>query len=187
MPRLGTTCGPTHAHSICIPTSDSIGRCRRRSRVATRGRSLLTMAARGCTAASQNAARTFHSTRRGYYFWPKFIFGMPADEFYEAILKMRLPLPMRRFFGELVLRMFLAVDPARVGLPRPDHRLFESHFVINSTLLYHLGHGDIAPKPDIKELHGDCVEFADGTRERIDVIVYATGFNLVNVPFLDPH
>jgi cation diffusion facilitator CzcD-associated flavoprotein CzcO len=136
--------------------------------------------------ASQNAARTFHSTRRGYYFWPKFMFGMPADEFYEAILKMRLPLPIRRFFGRLVLRMFLAVDPARVGLPRPDHHLFESHFVINSTLLYHLGHGDIAPKPDIQELCGDSVVFADGTREHIDVIVYATGFNLVNIPFLDP-
>jgi hypothetical protein len=80
--------------------------------------------------------------------------------------------------------MFTAGDPADYGLPEPDHKLFEAHFIINSTLLYHLAHGDIVAKRDVQELRGDRVLFTDGTEERVDVIVYATGFEL-SFPFLD--
>jgi len=142
----------------------------------------------GCDIAVESchhAARTFHSTRRGYYFFPKFMFGLPADVLYELTLKCRLPLFVRRLFGEIILRLNNAGTPASYGLPRPDHKLFEEHLLINSTLLYHLSHGDITPKPEIEELCGDRVRFRDGSAEPIDVIVYATGFHLTEFPFLD--
>jgi cation diffusion facilitator CzcD-associated flavoprotein CzcO len=135
--------------------------------------------------ASHEAGRTFHSTRRGYYFYPKYMFGLPADVVYEFTLKLHLPMFLRRFFGKLILRLNSAGTPEGYGLPRPDHKLFEEHILINSTLLYHLGQGDITPKPDIAELRGDRVRFTDGTEEPIDVIVYATGFHLTEFPFLD--
>jgi cation diffusion facilitator CzcD-associated flavoprotein CzcO len=133
----------------------------------------------------QHAARTFHSIRRGYYFYPKYMFGLPSDVVYEFTLKYPLPMFLRRLFGGLILRLNSAGTPSQYGLPKPGHKLFEEHILINSTVLYHLGHGDITPKPGIEELKGGRVRFSDGSEERIDVIVYATGFHLTGFPFLD--
>jgi len=141
----------------------------------------------GCDIAVEavhHAKTVFHSTRRGYYYWPKFLFGMPADQWAEWPLKLRMPLWMRRLVGQRLLRLATAGQPEDYGLPKPDHKLFESHFIINSTLFYHLGHGDIVSKPDIQELRGRSVRFSDGSEEEVDVIVYATGFQL-SFPFLD--
>jgi hypothetical protein len=70
-------------------------------------------------------------------------------------------------------------------LPRPDHKLLESHPIVNSQILQSLGHGDIHPKPDLQELRGREVLFKDGTTEPIDLIVYATGYR-VCFPFVEP-
>lgn len=136
--------------------------------------------------ATQHASAVFHSTRRGYYFWPKYLFGLPSDVVYEWGLKSRLPLPVRRVMGHMALTLNSAGQATQYGLPKPSQKLYDEHFIINSTLMYHLGHGDIAPKPDIMELAGDEVVFTDGSREQIDVIVYATGFHLSEFPFIDP-
>jgi len=140
----------------------------------------------GCDIAvesAQNAARTFHSVRRGYYYVPKFFFGKPADQIGEVSLHLRIPLPVRRCVNGLLLRM-VAGRPQDYGLPKPDHKLFETHPIVNSQMLYYLAHGDIIPKPDVQELCGRRVSFNDGSTEEIDVIIYATGFNIV-FPFID--
>lgn len=121
------------------------------------------------------AARTLHSMRRGYHFWPKLVMGRPIDEINELTHRLRLPLPLRRLAAGMLLRATVGRNRA-YGLPEPDHRLFESHLIINSRLLYHLKHGDITAKPDVTELRGDVVRFADGTEEKVEVILYATGF-----------
>ncbi|WP_199523258.1 NAD(P)/FAD-dependent oxidoreductase [Kitasatospora sp. MBT66] len=142
----------------------------------------------GCDIAvesSQNAASTSLSIRRGCYYWPKYLFGMPTDVLYENVLKWRMPRPVVRFFGSLFLRLNSAGRPEQYGLPKPSHKLLEEHFVINSTLLYHLGHGDIGAKPDIAELRGERVKFSDGSEEAYDVIVYATGYRMTEFPFID--
>jgi cation diffusion facilitator CzcD-associated flavoprotein CzcO len=141
----------------------------------------------GCDIAVEavhHASAVFHSTRRGYYYWPKFVFGMPVDQWAEWALRMRMPVWARRFFGGLAMRMHSAGQPEDYNLPKPDHKLFESHFIVNSTLFYHLGHGDLISKGDVSQFCGDHVLFADGTQEQIDVIVYATGFEL-SFPFID--
>jgi hypothetical protein len=70
-------------------------------------------------------------------------------------------------------------------LPRPDHRLFETHPIVNSQLLYQVGHGRVRIRPAIEELRGDRVRFVDGTEEPFDVIVCATGYR-VRFPFVAP-
>src|SRR5919204_1914903 len=155
-----------------------------------RGRRALVVGAgnSGCDIAVESclhAARTFHSTRRGYTFWPKFMLGQPSDHLYEIVLRLRLPLSVRRMLAHLGQWIFLPENPERYGLQRPRHRMFEEHFLVNSTLLYHLGHGDIIAKPDIQRLDGTRVIFQDGTSEDIDVIVYGTGFHLNVFPFID--
>jgi cation diffusion facilitator CzcD-associated flavoprotein CzcO len=134
---------------------------------------------------SQVAEATFLSIRRGCYYWPKYLFGLPTDVVYEMVLRSRLPLSLVRFFGGIFIQVNSAGNPARYGLPKPQHKLLEEHFVINSALLYTLGHGEIAAKPDIAELKGDRVAFTDGTEEQVDVIVYATGYHQAEFPFID--
>lgn len=142
----------------------------------------------GCDIAvesSQVAAATFLSIRRGCYYWPKYLFGLPTDFVYEQVLRLRMPRPVVRFFGGMLLRLNSAGSAERYGLPKPAHKLLEEHFVINSTLLYQLGHGEIAPRPGIAELTGDGVRFTDGSTEKVDVIVYATGYHQAEFPFID--
>ena len=121
------------------------------------------------------AGRTLISMRRGYHFWPKFVLGRPADELHELTLRLRLPLPARRAAAWFLLRTFVGRH-SDYGLPAPDHRVFESHLVVNSRLLYHLRHGDVTAKPDIAELRGDTVLFTDGSEEQVDAVIYATGY-----------
>ena len=68
---------------------------------AVRGKRVLVVGAgnTGCDVAvesAQNAKATYHSTRRGYYYNPKYAFGRPSDQTADLLLAMRLPLALRR-------------------------------------------------------------------------------------------
>ncbi len=133
--------------------------------------------------AANYAVDAMHSIRRGYPILPKFFKGKPIDQCGETLLRWRIPLPMRRLAAKLVVRWLLG-PPERVGLPRPDHKLFETHPVINSRLHDQIAHGNLRVKPNVAELAGDVVRFVDGSTERVDVLLYATGFKL-SFPFMD--
>lgn len=123
--------------------------------------------------AARSADSAVISMRRGYWFIPKHIFGMPSDVFAEngPTLPMWLE---QRVFGAM-LRL-LNGDPRRLGLQQPDHRLFETHPVLNSQLLHHLQHGDITARPGIADTDGSTVTFTDGTSGTFDLILLATGY-----------
>lgn len=133
--------------------------------------------------AAHHAAQTYHSTRRGYYYVPKYFFGKPTDEFNELPLKLGVPLRLRQMMNALLLRFYWG-DVTRIGLPKPDHKVLETHPIVNSQLIYHIRHGDIIPKPNIKALRGDTIEFEDESEVQADVLIYATGFN-ISFPFMD--
>lgn len=133
--------------------------------------------------AALHAQTAFHSTRRGYHYMPKFIDGKPTQEWLMA----QAPLfPDARAYWAHVQSVFklAGYDGTDYGLPEPDHDIDAAHPIMNSQVLYHIGHGDLTPKPDIVRLLGHEVEFADGSREAIDVIVWATGFGL-DLSFMD--
>lgn len=133
--------------------------------------------------ASQHAAVTRISLRRGYHFLPKFYRGLPIDAVGERLLRWRLPLPLRRLLARGM--SYLVLGPrAGTGLPEPDHRLFEAHPTINSQLIYQLRHGELAVRPDVAGLTEAGVRFVDGSEEAFDAIVHATGYGLT-FPFID--
>ncbi|TCL10047.1 cation diffusion facilitator CzcD-associated flavoprotein CzcO [Shimia isoporae] len=119
------------------------------------------------------------SMRRGYYFVPKYVFGKPADTMGGAI---KLPMWLKRPIDSLILRWFVG-DPQKYGFPKPDYKLYESHPVVNSLVLYHAGHGDLGIRADIKELDGNTVRFTDGSSADYDMILAATGYKL-HYPFI---
>jgi len=120
------------------------------------------------------------SVRRGYHFVPKYVFGKPADAIGG---KLTFPRPIKQKIDSVLLGFFTG-DPENFGFPKPDHKLYESHPIVNSLILYHIGHGDINVKKDIKEFAGKTVHFKDGTSEDYDMILLATGYKL-NYPFID--
>ena len=133
--------------------------------------------------AAQHAEQTFHSLRRGYHFLPKFLFGKPIDVCGERLHRLHLPLWLRRWITRWTVWMSQG-SPQRFGLPAADHKLFETHPIVNSQLLYWAGHGEICFKGNVERLDGDGVCFADGSHETVDLIVLATGYKL-SFPFID--
>ncbi len=152
-----------------------------------RGKKVLVVGAgnSGCDIACDAAIAgdaAFISVRRGYHFVPKHIMGKPADVFGDEGPNMPMWLAQRVFGG---LLRFLNGDIRRFGLPKPDHRIFESHPIVNSQLLHYLGHGDLLAKGDVARLDGKDVVFKDGSREEIDIVLCATGYEW-KVPYVDP-
>jgi cation diffusion facilitator CzcD-associated flavoprotein CzcO len=162
--------------------------CQYKTPEVLRGKRVLVVGAgnSGCDIAvesAQQAAATFHSSRRGYHYLPKFLNGKPADVCGERLLRWRLPTWLRRMIAARLVKMAIG-RPQDYGLPAPDHKLFETHPIINSQMLYYVGHGQIKAKPDVQELKHDRVRFVDGSDEPIDVIIYATGFR-ISFPFIE--
>ena len=120
------------------------------------------------------------SVRRGYHFVPKYLFGKPADT-----LNQGKPLPPRikQAIDSRVLKMFTG-DPTRFGFPEPDHKIYESHPIVNTLVLHHIGHGDIHVRKDVERFDGSGVRFVDGSRTDYDLVVLATGYRL-HYPFVD--
>jgi cation diffusion facilitator CzcD-associated flavoprotein CzcO len=143
----------------------------------------------GCDLAvdsAHSAAMTYHSTRRGYYYMPKFIDGKPTQEW---MMELARQFNSQTDYWEHVKKVFklAGYDGVDYHLPVPDHEIYQAHPIMNSLVLYYIGHGDNIPKPDVKELKANSVVFEDGTEEVVDMIIYATGF-YSSLPFLrDKH
>ncbi len=154
-----------------------------------RGRRVLVVGAgnSGCDIAvdaAHNGCLVYHSTRRGYHYFPKFIDGKPTPQW---MLQLGSKFSSREETLAYMQQVFklAGFDGTDYGLPLPDHPLDGAHPIMNSQILYHIGHGDILPKPDIHRFDGGNVYFTDGSSIEIDVVIYATGYDR-DYPFIDP-
>lgn len=118
--------------------------------------------------------------RRGYYFLPKFVAGVAVDTLGG---KIRLPNKLKQFVDGLLVRL-ISGKPSAFGLPDPDYKMYQSHPVVNSMFLHHIGHGDITVRPAIEALHDTGALFTDGKSAQYDLILEATGYKL-HYPFID--
>jgi hypothetical protein len=134
--------------------------------------------------AAQQAAKCWHSTRRGYWYAPKYVFGRPTDQVNDRVLAWRLPIWLRQWLFHRTLKMTVG-DLTRFDLPRPDHKVYETHPIANSQLVYYVGHGGITPVPDVARFRGHHVELSDGREIEPDLVVLATGY-LPRFEFLAP-
>jgi dimethylaniline monooxygenase (N-oxide forming) len=147
-----------------------------------------------CELGTRGVARNVYlSARSGTHIMPKFFGSQPADIFLRHPGKEPLwwehlvpyPLFEKLAFPILSWKIRRAVGrPEDFGLPKPRHAFGMAHPTISSEVHIRLGSGDIKPKPNIKELQGDRVQFADGSVAEVDAIIYATGYK-ISFPFLD--
>lgn len=130
--------------------------------------------------AVHHAKKVDISVRRGYYFVPKYIFGKPSD---TVGGKIKLPRPIKQLIDTKLLRWFTG-NPVDFGFPDPAYKIYESHPVVNTLILHHIGQGDVKVQHDIDHMDGKMVHFKDGTKQEYDLIVLATGYKL-HFPFID--
>ncbi|WP_369368147.1 flavin-containing monooxygenase [Streptomyces sp. CG4] len=123
--------------------------------------------------AARSADHAAISMRRGYWFIPKHLFGRPVDTIAAGGPHLPMWLQQKVFGG---LLRWLNGDPRRLGLQKPDHKLFETHPALNSQLIHHLQHRDITARPGIARTAGRTVHFTDGTSDDFDLILLATGY-----------
>ena len=151
-----------------------------------RGQSVLVIGAgnSACDIAVESArlaGRVCLSMRSPQWFVPKFMFGTPSD-----VAGARLDFLPRRVKQWLMTAMLRMTQGSyeKYGLPVNSKPLLSHHPTVNSDLLDFIRHGRITPKPAIRRLDGEYVEFADGSRERFDRICACTGF-WIRFPFFD--
>lgn len=131
--------------------------------------------------AARSAKLARVSVRRGYHVVPKHVFGMPTDVF--ANDGPHLPLWLERPLFGLLLRILIG-DVQKLGMPKPDHAVLETHPLVNDQLVHHLRHGDVALVPDVQRFEGSEVVFKDGSRQEFDLVLCATGYTR-RIPYLD--
>jgi hypothetical protein len=84
----------------------------------------------------------------------------------------------RRAFGERMRRL------QALGLPPPPQHPLDKRATVCDPLPGALESGAIAARPAIARLDGKQVVFVDGSRERADLVLCATGYHL-RYPYLD--
>lgn len=86
-----------------------------------------------------------------------------------------------RMLRERVVRV--AGDPADFGAPAPDNDIMVAGHSLCQHYLEQVRAGDIVCRPGIAGVDGRSVIFVDGTREPVDAIICATGYELA-IPYL---
>ena len=169
-------------------TGEVIHSARYKSAEVLRGKRVLVVGAgnTGCDIAvegAQQAREVLHSTRRGYWYAPKYAFGKPSDQINDLISGLRTPMWLKQRLMHATIRLTVG-NHRRLGLPEPDHAILTTHPIANSLLPYYVGQGGIRPVPDVARFEGSRVVFTDGTDAEVDLVVFATGY-LAQFPFLD--
>lgn len=137
-----------------------------------------------CEAARQATGnKVVISTRSGAYVLPNWLMGMPFDSL-ASPLTAKLPMRLQRLL--LKTSLFLARGRQEAyGVPVPSRPLLSEHPTISQDLLNIAGRGLVQFKPNIQSFENHDVLFTDGTRQRFDMVIYATGYK-VTFPFFEP-
>nr|XP_039270502.1 flavin-containing monooxygenase 5-like isoform X1 [Styela clava] len=142
----------------------------------------------GCDMAvelSRNAKQVYLSTRRGTWLFSRIMDkGVPFDFLlitrFTSWLMLNLPSLMNPLFESILNTRF---DHEKYGV-KPKHRVLSQHPTISDELPHRIVNGTVILKPNVTEFTENEVIFKDGTREKIDAVIFATGFSF-EFPFLD--
>ena len=111
------------------------------------------------------ADKVYLSARHGVWVVPKYIFGKPTTRL--TGMPPWVPWKLNSWLTNLIVSLQVG-KPWNYGLPRPDHRMLQAHPTISQEIYIRLGSGDVLPRPGIRCLDGDVVEFLDGRRDPVD-------------------
>jgi dimethylaniline monooxygenase (N-oxide forming) len=130
------------------------------------------------------AEHTMLACDQVHHVLPRRVLGRPLDGF-DNSGALAVPLPIVRLTLRALMRAGRAT-PDRGGLPPAGHPLFETRWpaVLSPDSQAALLTRAFEPRSHLRELAGEEVVFADGSRARADALVFATGYR-ISFPFLD--
>ena len=131
---------------------------------------------------SKVAKQVYLSTRTGAHILPRYVMGRPIDKWVTPFSS-RLPESLQARMLETMIKLDRG-DQTKFGIPKPKFDIKSAHGTVSAELPELVQNGRIQIKPNVKELCGDEIAFADGSIEKIDAIVYATGYT-ITFPFFD--
>jgi dimethylaniline monooxygenase (N-oxide forming) len=126
--------------------------------------------------------------RKPRYVLQKNVAGVSSDwQWYTHMGALRRAAMPPSSYGDLLRERVLRVagNPADFGAREPDADFLVAGHSLCQDYLEQVRAGTIDCRPAIAQARGDQVTFADGSRERVDAIVCATGYRL-DIPFLSP-
>lgn len=126
-------------------------------------------------ASSRRAEQTILSTRSALRVIPRHLFGRPSDQVRPGVASLLPASVESALLGALV--------KATPGPPDGSGERTESVPCVSSEFSQRVDAGAIELRPAVRRLVGDGVEFDDGTRQQVDVLIHATGYD-VSIPFL---
>jgi dimethylaniline monooxygenase (N-oxide forming) len=111
---------------------------------------------------------------------PRMFLGVPTSRVLAKLEKPWMPWPLRRFIRTTIARMAHGTME-QWGFVTPKTR---THPAGHHLLIGHFIWGRITAKPGIKSIDSTNVEFVDGSHQKFDTMIAATGYE-VRTPFLD--
>ncbi len=128
------------------------------------------------------AAHTFLASRCGAHVIPRYLLSRPTDKWTTPFLS-RFPFSVQRLLFSIVVWLSQGRQ-LNYGMPVPSTRILAEHPTLSTELLPLIKAGKIKPKPSVEHLNGSNIIFVDGSREKVDVFICATGYR-ISFPFLD--
>lgn len=136
----------------------------------------------GVDVAADICALTEHTVlcaRSPVLIMPRMMFGKPQSRTLVLLEKPWVPWPVRIWTRAVLTRIFHG-RMEQWGFRTPKTR---THPISHPTLISHMAWGRITAKPGIRSVQGREVTFVDGTSDRFDAIIAATGY-VTTFPYL---
>ena len=142
----------------------------------------------GLEIASDLATRTsvVSAFRKPRYVIQKVVDGVSSDwQWYTAFGALERRALTRAELGRVLRERVLRVagNPAAFGAPEPDRDILVAGLSLCQDYLAQVADGSIVCRPAITGIDDRTVTFADGSRETVDAVVCATGYEL-DIPYL---
>jgi hypothetical protein len=160
-----------HAHAYRVPEPFA----GKRVLVIGPGNSGVDIAADICT----GTAMTFLSARSPVLIMPRMMFGLPNSRILGKVEQPFLPWRLRIWLRTMLTIVFHG-RMEQWGFRTPRTR---THPISHPTLISHIAWERIKVKPGIDHVEGNEVHFVDGSKEVVDSIIAATGYD-TDLPLL---
>ncbi len=124
--------------------------------------------------------------RKPRYVLQKNVAGVSSDwQWYTQLAAWQRSALSPEVYGRLLRDRIVRVagNPADFGAPRPDDDILVAGHSLSQDYLRLVRDGMIACRPALAEVAGRTVTFTDGTSERVETIICATGYEL-DLPYL---
>jgi len=129
------------------------------------------------------AKRCVIVVRSGLMVLPKLLFGYPFTDITRQLQRPWIPAWLRRKIVQWLVWVAHG-DISKLGFKRLEGK--RAHITSNGTIINDVAYNRITVKQGIERIEGKTLHFVDGTAEKFDVLIGATGYR-IDLPYISRH